>query len=461
MQPQLPPRKPDKGIHGVGGIPGAQRGQGYSYSREWYDKAAAKSAAPWEGEQGRARIARLAQELVLDHVPEIKRPTLMPGLESIPDPWVDTPLPPIPRSTPDATQLSLQDDVLRRYMAAEQSQPTAKIVTNMPVTSTWEATQQVIPDAVVAQNIYREPSIPSDRIITQVPVTSSPTAEQLRLPLPVGDEQLEIPGMWSTVYDPNATLPQFNRTVDKGSFWANAWHGAKEGFEYNLREQGLYPKSVVFERAPSSAYNHLNSAGNAGFVAGRIASDVTGHGSRKYIWGGVHPEDFVNRLGANYLKDVSRAAAISAPYFATLALGIGSGNYDPTNLGEGGRPDGYTAINADPLDPTKSTSPFYDVVIERGLFGRRGKVLPWEQFREERPDVSYEKYQRYKDYLFNKDDNLLRKMTGGLAKGTLDGINGPELSVMGYSVTPLGAAAALGTLAAVREGVKRFAALRR
>ena len=94
------------------------------------------------------------------------------------------------------------------------------------------------------------------------------------------------------------------------------------------------------------------------------------------------------------------------------------------------------------------------MLIDRGFLGKRGRLLPWEQFRQERTDIPYEQYEKYQNYLRNKDENALRDMTGGLLKGTLDGINGPELSVMGYSVTPTGALAAGAALLAGRELVR-------
>lgn len=301
-----------------------------------------------------------------------------------------------------------------------------------------QATQQVLPDAVVAQNIYREKSIPSERIAT--PGFKSPG-------------QPLLPGMDE----------YFKQQADQGSWWQNLWHGAKRGFNWGINPpatenspvsgyKGHFSKSI-FERAPQSSYDDLGDVGRAGFAAGRVAADVAGHGSRHYLWN-VHPEDFAGTYGRQQLQDASRVAMIVAPYAMTTALGLASGNYNPLNIAEGGRTAGYAAVNPDPEDPTKSTTPISELIIDRGMFGRKGKLLPWEQFKAERPDVSYDQYEKYKNYLFNKDDNLLRDATLGIAKGTLDGINGPELNVMGYSVTPLGAAAALGTLALAKRYAK-------
>lgn len=253
--------------------------------------------------------------------------------------------------------------------------------------------------------------------------------------------------------------------LDEGSWWDKFKYGAGRGLEWGINPpstenspvagfKGHYSKSVL-ERAPEIFYEELPTEGKVGFAAGRVAADVLGHGTRHYLWN-VQPEDFTNTYGRQHLKDSPRLAMLAGSYGASVALGIGSGNYNPLNIAEGGRTAGYSAVNADPEDPTQSTTPVSEFLIDRGMFGRKGKLLPWEQFKQERPDVSYEEYSDYKDYLFNKDDNLLRSLTLGLAKGTLDGINGPELNVMGYGVTPLGAAAAMGTLAVAKHYAGRI-----
>lgn len=268
----------------------------------------------------------------------------------------------------------------------------------------------------------------------------------------------------------NSFIPTSNQSttppvdINSLSTWERFKLGWKEGNSYGVGEnptdsnfdpkgKAYYSKSILFDRAPKTRYANLDNIGNAGFVGGRIVADLYGNGTRKYLWN-IQPEDLVNTEGKAIMNHAgsSRTAQLAIPYAATLALGVGSGNYNPLNVMQGGRPDGFSAINPS-NDPRESTSPVYDIAIERGMLGRRGRLLPWEQFHEERPDISFDKYDKYQRYLTNKDPNMLRTMTGGLAKGTLDGINGPEVSVMGYSVNPLGAAAAAGIILAGRKAI--------
>ena len=232
--------------------------------------------------------------------------------------------------------------------------------------------------------------------------------------------------------------------------WDAIKQGASKGFNYAVDGDGIIrTKSIFTDRAPVTEYNYLPVEGQAAYAAGRIAADFVGHGSRSFIWG-AHPEDFFSRFGNKYLAEIPKNVRVPALYGAGALMGLASGNYNPLNFEGGGAAAGFGAISGDPDDPTVSSAPVYDMVVERGAFGRKGKILGWEEFRQQRPDVSFEDYSKYKDYLYNKDENLLRQMTFGLAKANLDGINGPEVNVMGYSVTPAGAAAALGALAGTK-----------
>lgn len=254
----------------------------------------------------------------------------------------------------------------------------------------------------------------------------------------------------------------FRQQANTGSLWGNVWDGTKRGFQYSV-DAGRIPgrtASVIWNRAPEEQYQYLTPEGRVGFLGGRVAGEI-GHGTKQVLWN-LFPDDFAGTKSTEVIRKAggNRMAQVVIPYATTTALQLGSQTYNPFNLAQGGRVAGYTAINPDEEDPRISTTPVSEFIVDRGFLGKRGRLLPWEQFREERPDISYDQYQRYQDYLRNKDENLLRDITGGLVKGTLDGINGPEVAVMGYSVTPAGALAAAGTLLAGRHLVGRTAALR-
>jgi len=241
------------------------------------------------------------------------------------------------------------------------------------------------------------------------------------------------------------------------TMWEQITNGYKTGLDYALSKKGAITSSVLTDRMRPIDMADLLPLEKAALIPGRVVGDVIGNGTRSLTWG-LHPERMVADIASNQIKDIngSRFAQVLTPYAATLALGIGSGNYDPSNLAQGGRSLGYAAASPDQDDPRNSVSPLYDLAIERGILGHKGRLLPWEQFHAERPDVSYESYNNYKDYIYNKNPSLLSKATLGIVKGTVDGINGPEISLAGYNVTPVGAMAALGTIGASIAAVKYF-----
>ena len=185
-----------------------------------------------------------------------------------------------------------------------------------------------------------------------------------------------------------------------------------------------------------------------GYGVGSLSADIVGHGLRKLFWN-MNPEDAMGTFTGLMTANPNTIASLgiqpsnllsNAVRFGTAAgLGITVGNWDPTNLAQGGRPAGYEAITPDE-DPRQSTQPVSDLLISRGLLGRNARLLPWEQFRQERPDVTFDEYQTYQNYLYNRDPGVLSRATFGLVKGTPEGIDGdsPELRVLGYRVTPEG-----------------------
>ena len=130
-----------------------------------------------------------------------------------------------------------------------------------------------------------------------------------------------------------------------------------------------------------------------------------------------------------------------------------------------GGAEGYKAVFPSEEDPSKTNNPIAEVAAKY-ILGRTGGILPWEEFKKVRPDVSKDEYMRYKAFKFDKeqDYNVLDdgKMTalGGVAKYTNEGIHGPEVQFLGKSlpvataIMPT-AAAILGTAYGARKGPMR------
>ena len=132
-----------------------------------------------------------------------------------------------------------------------------------------------------------------------------------------------------------------------------------------------------------------------------------------------------------------------------------------------GGAEGYKAVFEDPDDPSKSSNPVLEVGAKY-IAGRRGGLLPYDEFVKVRPDVSLEEYNRYKAYRYDKpvldlnpfDDGAIG-IGGGAFKASADGIHGPEIQVLGATapvttgVIPYASAIA-GTIAGGRMGPKKI-----
>ena len=148
---------------------------------------------------------------------------------------------------------------------------------------------------------------------------------------------------------------------------------------------------------------------------------------------------------------------------AVAALGIPTGMAINTGLGLmtpfGGAP-GYEA--AVPLESDKSkTSNVLAEVGAKYILGRTGHLLPYDEFKKVRPDISKGEYNQYKAFKYDKrvDMNPLDgdiTLPAGVLKATTEGIHGPEVQFLGRSMplTTAGipfATSLAGTIAGVRR----------
>ena len=130
-----------------------------------------------------------------------------------------------------------------------------------------------------------------------------------------------------------------------------------------------------------------------------------------------------------------------------------------------GGQEGYKAVLESEEDPSK-TSNVIGEVAAKYVLGKTGNLLPWDEFKQVRPDVSKDEYMRYKAFKFDKDTDLnpldgTVTLPTGVVKYTNEGIHGPELQFLGRSI-PMAtgvlptAAAIAGTALGARGGkVKR------
>lgn len=114
---------------------------------------------------------------------------------------------------------------------------------------------------------------------------------------------------------------------------------------------------------------------------------------------------------------------------AAVGINAGLGLVNPA-----GGSDGYKAVLPSEDDPTKTRNVLGEIA-SKYILGRRGDILPWDEFRKVRPDVTKDEYMRYKAYKYNKGTDLNPFdgdwNLGGILKGTDDGIEGGEVMFLG------------------------------
>ena len=146
------------------------------------------------------------------------------------------------------------------------------------------------------------------------------------------------------------------------------------------------------------------------------------------------------------------------------ALAIPTGLAVNTTLGllsPFGGTSGYEAAIPSEEDPRKTANVIAEVGTKYFL-GSTGSLLPYNEFKEDRPDVSKGEYKAYKAFKYDKDvdmnpfDDGQVTLPGRVIKATTDGIHGPEVQLLGRSI-PLttGILPLATTMAATTYGATR------
>jgi len=162
-----------------------------------------------------------------------------------------------------------------------------------------------------------------------------------------------------------------------------------------------------------------------------------------------------------YVKDDYSSAirSLAAKGATGVAINASLGLLTPM-----GGAEGYKAVFPDEEDPSKTTNPVLEVGAKY-ILGRRGGLLPYDEFKKVRPDVSEDEYRAYKAYQYDKRTDLNPFDDGkvstplGILKANADGINGAEVSFLGQTI-PVNtgivpyATALAGTIAGAKAGVR-------
>ena len=117
-----------------------------------------------------------------------------------------------------------------------------------------------------------------------------------------------------------------------------------------------------------------------------------------------------------------------------VAINAGIGLLNPV-----GGMGGYEAVIPNAEDPTKTDNVIGEIAAKY-ILGRTGGLLPYDEFKKVRPDVSEGEYKAYKAFKYDKSmdwdprDGDLNIFPMGVLKVTDDGIHGPEAQFLGRSL---------------------------
>ena len=103
-----------------------------------------------------------------------------------------------------------------------------------------------------------------------------------------------------------------------------------------------------------------------------------------------------------------------------------------------GGAEGYKAADPSDEDPSKTANVLNEIALKY-IVGRTGNLLPYEEFKKVRPDVTKDEYNRYQAFKYAKDVDLDPRdgditLPGGVIKATNEGIHGPEIQFLGRSL---------------------------
>lgn len=224
-----------------------------------------------------------------------------------------------------------------------------------------------------------------------------------------------------------------------------------EQLRRNTVEIGLLPVAD-YKEVPIGDSNRAALTQAAGVVAADVATD----GLRNIWWFLNAPQaiaqiavmNALHTAGKEYkatdervplIKNRNLRLAATVPAVLGMSLAVGNASRQP----------GYKAALPSEVDPKQTVDPLGEFAT-RYFLGRSGGLLPYDEFVQERPDVSRSEYEQYKNYLFGNSMPL---------KATLDGIQGPEVTFMGKSIPiATGVLPAVAAVMGARYGAKRAAA---
>ncbi len=191
----------------------------------------------------------------------------------------------------------------------------------------------------------------------------------------------------------------------------------------------LYGKSAVAHPKYSRNLQMRNKKDLEYMVQGKmVRQDGVGRDAKYIPTRGYSFKDG-ELLKRNYDPGMIQSLAIPTG----IAINSGLGLLTPF-----GGAEGYKAALPSQEDPSKTSNVVGEVALKY-IMGRTGDLLPYDEFKKVRPDVSKEEYKNYQQFKYDKreDFNPLDgdiSIGAGAIRATDEGIHGPEVQFLGRSL---------------------------
>lgn len=204
-------------------------------------------------------------------------------------------------------------------------------------------------------------------------------------------------------------------------------------------------------------------------VAATAVGDVLTNKSLSSVWKYTNVPRMAGELGKTVAQKAGLDPLTGAVLTAAVPVGLMALSGVRGPISQGLRPPGYKAVapkskEEDPTGRTPQSVPL-ELALRYGL-GQRSQILPYQEFKKERPDVSPSTYVQYRRYEQSKPqpgslvgidpEGQSFTTVGGLVRGSAKGLNDPELRIKGFPVTLSGLA---GTAAGLGTAVATYRAL--
>lgn len=240
---------------------------------------------------------------------------------------------------------------------------------------------------------------------------------------------------------------------------ATVWEG-RYGYGSALGHIGKYAKSAA---------EKTTNVGKATTAVAGVINDLLTNQTRREWWKYTNVARMAGMVAGKVAEDLGMggtlagAALVGAAFPINQALSSGGS----LNVKEGFRPKGYKSLVQASVekDPTGRTplSPVVEIPL-RQLTGRPGDLLPYQEFKKDRPDILPSQYVNYRRYVQKRskpgDLVTIDPETGtfvtaqGIVKGSVEGLAGDlEIRLMGRPIT-VSSVAGLGAGYAAMKGLQ-------